>query len=518
MTFMRSPFFATILVVTTCHFVGPAAAQNSAVSTEISSAIASRDFTTARALFASSPEGSLTPASRYQYAQLLLNGTGGEVAPKEAHDQLTAAVAQGHAPSAVLLARIYLSGPSAGVERDPFKAVELLNSISSQNHPEGMYYLGILTRTGTGVTQDADAGLKLLVKAAEAGSQKAQLELIQIYSTPALNAPEQALHWLREAAKGGVTKAQFDLAGFLADDKNPNSDNAEALLWYRRAAEGGMSIAQRILGTSYLSGTPDLPANPNEALRWLNLAAQAGDPGAMNNLGIAYGGQNGIPRDDEQALSWFKKASEGGLARATYSLAQYHEAGLGTPADLKSAALLYRKALEQGDKRGAIRLGILTGQGALDAMVPKHLSLPWAHAAAETGDEGAFAWLETQAKNGMREAQTSYGILGLKRKDLAQKAAAMLTLAANAGDTKAQFELGNAYTTGNGVELDYVGAHMWLNIAATGGQSKAAENRDLIGNLMTPDQIADAQTRVRIFFETASDRLPEAVQNNRSKP
>ncbi len=518
MTLLRPALFATILLASATCLVTPVAAQGTSLNIQITTAMEQNDYTTVRALFADNPAADWTVEIRFQYAQLLLNGQGGPIATRDGIAQLEAASTRGHAPAAVLLARFYLSGPAAGIERDPVKAVELLKSAAVLDHPEGLYYLGLLTRAGTGTAQDADAGLRLLVRAAEGGFVQAQFELSKIYSTMAPPETEQALRWLMEAAQGGITEAQFYLANALEKGQGAPNDKAKALEWYRRAAEGGMPLAQRILGTKYLTDTPENAANPSEALRWLSTAAQAGDPGAMNNLAIAYDGDNGVARDDALAMIWFKRASDADLSRATYSLAQYHESGRGTPIDIKTAALLYRKALEQGDARGAVRLGVLTGQGALEGMVPPHFSIPWARAAAETGDEGALEWLGGQAQDGMRAAQSAYGILLLTHEGRAQEATAMLTLAAEAGGIDAQMELGKAYTTGTGVALDYEAAHMWLNIAATGGQAEAAANRDLIGNLMTPDQIAAAQAGARTFFETASTRLPEAVKNNRTKP
>jgi len=38
---------------------------------------------------------------------------------------------------------------------------------------------------------------------------------------------------------------------------------------------------------------------------------------------------------------------------------------------------------------------------------------------------------------------------------------------------------------------------MWLNLAASNGQEKAAEKRNLLESRMTPTQVAEAQTRAR---------------------
>lgn len=50
---------------------------------------------------------------------------------------------------------------------------------------------------------------------------------------------------------------------------------------------------------------------------------------------------------------------------------------------------------------------------------------------------------------------------------------------------------------GKGVVQDYVRAHMWLNLSAASGYSRAVESRDTVAKLMTPQQIAEAQKLAR---------------------
>ena len=52
-------------------------------------------------------------------------------------------------------------------------------------------------------------------------------------------------------------------------------------------------------------------------------------------------------------------------------------------------------------------------------------------------------------------------------------------------------------TEGRGVPQDYAIAHMWLNLAAAGGNKDAAEFRDALAAEMTPAQIAEAQSLAR---------------------
>ena len=62
---------------------------------------------------------------------------------------------------------------------------------------------------------------------------------------------------------------------------------------------------------------------------------------------------------------------------------------------------------------------------------------------------------------------------------------------------KAQYNLGVLYDNGQGVPQDYVQAHMWYNLSAAGSlpsedRDSAAENGDIVAELMTREQIAEA--------------------------
>jgi TPR repeat protein len=68
---------------------------------------------------------------------------------------------------------------------------------------------------------------------------------------------------------------------------------------------------------------------------------------------------------------------------------------------------------------------------------------------------------------------------------------------ADHGDAKAQSNLGFMYLYGRGVSRDYVSAYMWLDLAASRGDTSARLARDLLAAKMTPVQVAEAQTMAR---------------------
>lgn len=66
-------------------------------------------------------------------------------------------------------------------------------------------------------------------------------------------------------------------------------------------------------------------------------------------------------------------------------------------------------------------------------------------------------------------------------------------LAAEQGFALAQTNLGAMYFDGDGMPQDYVLAHMWANLGASGGNEIGRQNRSLYAAKMTPAQIAKAQ-------------------------
>jgi TPR repeat protein len=74
-------------------------------------------------------------------------------------------------------------------------------------------------------------------------------------------------------------------------------------------------------------------------------------------------------------------------------------------------------------------------------------------------------------------------------------------LAAEQGMAEAQISLGTRYALGEGVPEDDVLAYMWWNLAAAQGSENAQDNKDIIEERMTREQIAEAQRLSREWLE-----------------
>ena len=68
---------------------------------------------------------------------------------------------------------------------------------------------------------------------------------------------------------------------------------------------------------------------------------------------------------------------------------------------------------------------------------------------------------------------------------------------ARTGRPEALYNLGLAYSTGQGVAQDFVAAHKWFNLAAMRGVDEAKSWRNQLAGEMNAGQIAQAQKLAR---------------------
>ena len=75
------------------------------------------------------------------------------------------------------------------------------------------------------------------------------------------------------------------------------------------------------------------------------------------------------------------------------------------------------------------------------------------------------------------------------------------------GRADALYNLGLAYSTGQGVDVDFVAAHKWFNLAAMKGSELAKNWRAQISREMNSNQIAEAQRLAREWLSIFSSLL-----------
>ena len=101
-------------------------------------------------------------------------------------------------------------GLAAYERKDYAVAFQLLRPLAEQGDASAQAQLGIMYRTGRGVSQN----------------------------------PTEAAKWLRQAAEQGLVRAQAGLANMYEFGQGVPKDYEEAAKWYRKAGDQGNVVAQ----------------------------------------------------------------------------------------------------------------------------------------------------------------------------------------------------------------------------------------------------------------------------------
>jgi len=171
-------------------------------------------------------------------------------------------------------------------------------------HAGAMAVLGdCLARVG-----QAEEGEAWLRRAAAAGDHDAAVSVAQLLCERGDTA--QLETWLNDALAAGHAEVISAFASWLVDQDQPE---AEAERWLLLAAEAGQAGAMTALGFM-LHQRGDTAA----AKSWVQRAAGLGEPAAMTNLGSMLAWEGGEPAEVER---WFRAAAATGFPAGQYNLA-----------------------------------------------------------------------------------------------------------------------------------------------------------------------------------------------------
>jgi cell division septation protein DedD len=120
----------------------------------------------------------------------------------------------------------------------------------------------------------------------------------------------------RPLAEAGDADAEFNLGQAYRLGKGVVIDLAQAQNWLERAARKGHIDAQTTLGLLLFQN-----GNRVSAMRWLSLAAEAGEARALLMVGTALYNGDGVPEDPVKAYAYVSRAAAQGLAPAKATLA-----------------------------------------------------------------------------------------------------------------------------------------------------------------------------------------------------
>jgi localization factor PodJL len=153
---------------------------------------------------------------------------------------------------------------------------------------------------------------------------------------------------LRSAALKGDPTAAYEVAVRFAEGKGVAANYDEAVKWLDRAAQAGVVPAIFRLGSFYEKGlavTKDVAI----ARHYYVQAADRGNAKAMHNLAVLDADGGGKGADYRSAVQWFRKAADRGVADSQYNLGILYARGIGVEQNLAESFKWFSLAAAQGD-------------------------------------------------------------------------------------------------------------------------------------------------------------------------
>ena len=323
-------------------------------------------------------------------------------------------------------------------------ALKCFRKAAEENHPDALYYLGLMYERGWGVNQSDQEAINWYYKAAKLGHYTAKQELLKLnknndFKQGIINSPStetylgqkylkgdgvpqsyseafnhfkiaaernyapaqyylatlyckglgtqvsysRAAEWFLKSAEQGNVDAQYELA-CLYEKIKPLNKNEDSIFWYKKAANNGNINAYYGLGKAYYKGI-NTPIDYTEAAKWLMQPSKIGILDAEYFLGTLYEFGNGVTQDYTKALELYTKGAERRNANSIHKLALMYANGIGVAINLSKAVRLLKQAIEIGHIKAHYDLAMLyfTGKVNVD---DKHYILDLLERAAKQGD------------------------------------------------------------------------------------------------------------------------------------
>ncbi|MEM9184414.1 MAG: SEL1-like repeat protein [Pseudomonadota bacterium] len=238
------------------------------------------------------------------------------------------------------------------------------------------------------------------------------------------------------------------------------ADDAPDLTSLRQAADAGDPAAMHELGVA-LAPQADSVEKQAELVRLWRTSAEAGYAPAKNEMGMMLLTGKMLPQDAGRAITMFEESAAGGHGEAFHNLGWVYTNGNGVTQDMEKGIAYYRSAVEANVAQSQLNLGLhyLQGVGVqADAIKAKELLT----LAAEQGKTTAMLQLGANLVTGDVLGQDV--VAGLN----------WLAKSAEAGNVNAAYSLGTGFETGEYFDKDLNEAKRWYAMAADAGAALAA--------------------------------------------
>ena len=211
-------------------------------------------------------------------------------------------------------------------------------------------------------------------------------------------------------------------------------------------------LLSSLLALSLNLGLTAAPALADAPPQWQPDAADHHSAERQREIGLAHANR----QDYDQALKWLESAAEAGNARAKVNLGYFHQEGLGMDPDGPQALDWYERAVKAGRTDHATRVAWAYLEG------------DWVTPDRETAEH----WFQVAINAGHHEAHLGIGsvllsdVVGSGNTELAERAQAHFEAALEEGLDMGSYYLARMYREGIGIEPDPERALDYLYLGA----------------------------------------------------
>ena len=279
-------------------------------------------------------------------------------------------------------------------------ALHLLSYSACLGHPQSLYLLSVLYRTGFGVNMNPMMSQRYLLLGSYYNHSLSQMSLAYKHFIGVDGLPkdhEVASTYYRYAAvqSNGVlvehnevdTHSEAVRLDRKEDHENYRGPNSNWFSWLKHQAKRGVTDAQSALGEVFYYGSRGFRRNLTKAAEFYEMGANRGDAQMLFNLGVVKLRGQGVTVNADEARDLLKKSAELGFAPA-YNALGYYE--LNTRQNKSGAVDYFRFAAEHDDRDGLYNFGFALENGLTPGTVGDLKSaMPYYISAANKGHPGA---------------------------------------------------------------------------------------------------------------------------------
>jgi TPR repeat protein len=431
----------------------------------------------------------------FKVGQLYQRGLGSTPEHKLALRFYRLAASRGNKEAMVAMYNNYFCGIS--VNYDPVMAQRWLDRAIS-NGSSGAIMKAQQEYQQRGTEKDFRHAEALLKRGVELNDRKAMIALAQLYSVgaPGVDSNKSyARELLEMAIAPGEDRAKglTYMANLYLQDGIVGRDVEKAVSMLMEATKYEDPEALRMLGSLYMKGLPDFPADENQGLIYLQQSADKGNAQAMLALADFYR-KNATEEESRKAsLDWYIEAGVHGDPTAAATLAEYYRLGTWVEENPAQAEewLTRMQSPEScpisksilNARMYSVGIGAEKNQQKAEEWFARAMRIPptevsdmkaladaYANGYGTTQDYSkALQWETALAERGETRSMRNVARMqleGLGTKKDVKTALRWYQKAAEAGDSRAYIELAGLYEQGRGVKIDNEKARDYLKQAA----------------------------------------------------